>query len=289
MRMRKIFWTTILVATLVMAYAAGGVAAKPSKATFSLPEQAKKVAPAVYYLGKTLHKGRVAEGYAFVDYKKAHGKPTGCNNDGKCQGWEDASCSDCTGGGNGEDPGATCYGFLAKGAKWKSVEPYIVNPDTPGLSSGFVINNLASDIQKWEDAVGVDILGAGSSTNDILVADTESMDDRNEVYFADIAEDRAIGVTIVWGYFSGRPSWRELLEWDQVYDDADYDWSNSGEAGKMDFESIATHELGHSVGMDDLYTNECSEQTMYGYADNGETNKRTLEAGDITGITELYK
>jgi hypothetical protein len=64
--------------------------------------------------------------------------------------------------------------------------------------------------------------------------------------------------------------------------------SDSGEAGKMDFENIATHELGHSVGLGDLYTDACSEQTMYGYADNGETKKRTLEAGDIKGVQELY-
>jgi hypothetical protein len=57
----------------------------------------------------------------------------------------------------------------------------------------------------------------------------------------------------------------------------------------MDFDNIATHELGHSCGLGDLYTSDCSQQTMYGYASNGETNKRTLECGDIAGISELYK
>ena len=65
--------------------------------------------------------------------------------------------------------------------------------------------------------------------------------------------------------------------------------SNSGlEANKMDFDNIATHELGHSVGMADLYTNGCSEQTMYGYATYGETKKRSLEDGDINGVRKLY-
>ena len=57
----------------------------------------------------------------------------------------------------------------------------------------------------------------------------------------------------------------------------------------MDFESIATHELGHSVGMGDLYTTDCGEMTMYGYATDGETKKSSLEDGDITGVKELYK
>ena len=57
----------------------------------------------------------------------------------------------------------------------------------------------------------------------------------------------------------------------------------------MDLDSIVTHELGHSVGLGDLYTAECAEQTMYGYATEGETKKRDLEAGDIVGIQKLYK
>jgi len=75
----------------------------------------------------------------------------------------------------------------------------------------------------------------------------------------------------------------------QVYDDVDFDWSASGETGKMDFENIATHELGHSVGLGDLYQSACAEQTMYGYAGFGETKKQTLEAGDIAGAVKLYQ
>ncbi len=68
----------------------------------------------------------------------------------------------------------------------------------------------------------------------------------------------------------------------------DFDWSLNGEAGKMDFENIDTHELGHSVGLYDLFTEACSEDTMYGFAATGETKKSTLEGGDITGIINLY-
>ena len=73
-----------------------------------------------------------------------------------------------------------------------------------------------------------------------------------------------------------------------MYDDVSFDWSATGEEGKMDFENIATHELGHSVGMADLYDSVCSQETMYGYASEGETNKRSLEAGDIAGVKKLY-
>ncbi|UCG95681.1 MAG: matrixin family metalloprotease [archaeon] len=258
-----------------------------SKNTVALPARAVEVAPNVFYLGLAFDKGTLVEGYAFVDYRERFVKPgTECGN-GICEPGENPrKCpQDCTGNGETSD----CYGFLSRGAKWKEVEPYTVNPiNNEGLDFGFVYDNLASDISKWETAAGAEILGTGTITNMTLEADTISPDGKNEVYFGDIDQPGAIGVTIVWGVFSGPPKGRKLVEWDQIYDQVDFDWSDSGEPGKMDFESIATHELGHSVGLDDLYDSGCSEMTMYGYADYGETKKRTLEDGDITGVSELY-
>ncbi|MBA7643606.1 hypothetical protein ES703_51337 [subsurface metagenome] len=56
----------------------------------------------------------------------------------------------------------------------------------------------------------------------------------------------------------------------------------------MDLQNIATHELGHSVGLGDLYDDVASEETMYGLSEYGETKKRTLYLGDIAGIQKLY-
>ena len=221
--------------------------------------------------------GEVVEGYAIIHYKTNFSHKPNHN----------------PGGGS---TGSSCYTYISSGAKWKSVEPWIVNPvNTRGLSSDFVFANIGTDIAKWEDATdgvingsGVDVLGSGATTSATLMADTASPDNQNEVYFADVSSTGAIAVTIVWGIFNGPPFVRELVEWDQVYDDVDFDWSSNGEAGKMDFENIATHELGHSAGMGDLYDAVCSNETMYGYADFGETKKQTLNAGDITGINKLY-
>lgn len=190
-----------------------------------------------------------------------------------------------------------CYAFLAAGAKWKNIEPWLVNPaNGRGLTNDFVFSDLTADIAKWEDAAdgvvgngsSINILGDGAVTGAVLAADTSAPDDQNEVYFADVQSPGAIAVTIVWGIFGGPVANRRLVEWDQIYDDVDYDWSASGEAGKMDFENIVTHEIGHSFGMNDLYDAACASQTMYGYADNGEINKRTLESGDISGVSTLY-
>lgn len=105
-----------------------------------------------------------------------------------------------------------------------------------------------------------------------------------------MTDSNTIAVTTVWGIFSGPPQNRELVEWDQVFN-TDYLWSEDAIRSntEMDYNNISTHELGHAVGLADLYTSDCSQQTMYGYASNGETKKRTLESGDINGVAKLYK
>lgn len=245
--------------------------------TLVLPPQADN-AP-VISLGSAVdpQTGKVVDGYAIIHYRrnfthKQNHKP-------------------------GSPSGSSCYTYIGSNTKWKVIESWIVNTsNTRGLDSNFVLTNLGDDIAKWEDAAdgnvgngsSIDILGNGSSTSSALVADTSSPDGQNEVYFADVSSSGAIAVTIVWGYFSGPPFLRELVEWDQVYDDVDYDWSATGEVNKMDFENIATHEIGHSFGMGDVYDLVCIDVTMFGYADYGETNKRTLESADVTGIDRLY-
>jgi len=114
-------------------------------ARFFLPSTAVKINPGLYRLGETTVDGQIVEGFAFIDYRGNVGKPTGCEDDGKCKGWEDASCADCQGNGGGDDPKTDrCYSFLSKGSIWKTVEPYVVNPaNTEGLSDIFVTSNIA--------------------------------------------------------------------------------------------------------------------------------------------------
>lgn len=251
--------------------------------TVTIPADAVQIAENVFSLGTAVDPGsdEPVHGYAIIHYRTGENHQPNHNP---------------VGNGNGGGGGSSCFGFLASGAKWKTIEPWIVNTsNSEGLSSAFVFDNLTADIAKWEDAAdgtvgsgaGVNILGTGSVTETTLVADTASPDNQNEVYFANVSSPGAIAVTIVWGIFGGPPSGRKLVEWDQIYDDVDFNWSSSGAAGLMDFENIATHELGHSVGMGHP-SNTCTEETMYAFADFGETKKQTLNAGDIAGVSSLY-
>jgi|SRR3989344_1783564 len=234
-----------------------------------IPSHAVQVADNVFSLGTARDvDGSIVEGFMIID-KKRDAKPP----------WA---------GGGGTGGTTTCFSLLSKGAKWKTVEPWIVNPaNSESLGDDFILNNLAAGIQKWEAASSTNILGNGNIDTSTLVADEINPDGVNEVYFGDVGSVGSIAVTIVWGIFGGPPNGRKLVEWDQVYDQIDYNWSSSGEANKMDFENINTHELGHSVGMSHP-PDECANETMYRFADFGEIKKRDLSAGDIAGINELY-
>lgn len=125
--------------------------------------------------------------------------------------------------------------------------------------------------------------------------DSSSPDGDNELVFGDYPKEGVIAVTVVWGYFSGPPSWREIIEFDILFD-TDYAWGWAGDTSEtelgdtsvMDLQNIATHEFGHGLGLGDLYESAASEETMYGYSTYGETKKRTLYVGDIAGLQELY-
>lgn len=213
--------------------------------------------------------GKRVEGIAFVHYKKGFSHKPGHN----------------PGGGGGS---TTCYAYLASGTKWKTQEPWVMNPaNLRGLDETATYNLQDGALAKWESAAGAQIFGSGSQTGSTLVADETSPDSLNEIYFGSIAEPDVIAVTIVWGIFGGPPFQRQLVEWDQVYDQEDFDWSLTGESGKMDFDNIATHEDGHGAGMGHP-PSTCVDETMYAFATEGETKKRDLNAGDIAGINKLY-
>ena len=212
------------------------VLAKPAAHSFVIPSHATEVSKGVFSLGEARDvDGRIVEGFMFVHDKKGYGHKPGHDKGGK------------PGNGGRDKGGSTCYAFLAKDAKWKTVEHYLVDPsNNAGLDEGFVRNNLAADILEWEVAASFDILG-NEVVGSVDRANIGDLNGKNEVIFADIGSEGAIAVTIVWGVFSGPPFARKLVEWDQVYDDADFAWSSTGASGAMDFENIAQHELGHSV------------------------------------------
>jgi len=203
----------------------------------------------------------------FIHRKKGYGKPP----------WA----------GGEKDKTSSCYGFLAKGAKWKNTEDYFVNPTNSGLEENedFVNQAFKNSVDEWEKHGG-DIFGNQIIDDEAVY--NEMWDDENVAAFGTYPDSNVIAVTTIWGYFNGPPKTRELVEWDMLFN-THFKWGVGASEEWMDLQNIATHELGHSAGMNDLYETSCDLETMYGYSKNGEIIKRSLNAGDIVGIQKLYK
>ncbi|MFH1769606.1 MAG: matrixin family metalloprotease [Parcubacteria group bacterium] len=218
--------------------------------------------------------GKTVEGIAFVHYKKDFGKSNGKDN----------------GKGKPAGGGSSCYAFLANGAEWNSTEDYLFDAtNSENLDETILRSLLSESVEIWDGEVTADVFGI-EAAGIVDGVDQSSPDGKNEVLFGDVSSQGAIAVTIVWGIFSGPPSQRALVEWDMIFDEADFDWSTEviGVDGRMDFQNIAVHEVGHAAGMGHP-EGSCLDETMYAYANFAEIKKRDLNAGDITGIKKLYR
>ena len=98
-----------------------------------------------------------------------------------------------------------------------------------------------------------------------------------------------------WDNSGGPSAGDEMLEMDIMFNAAlswgiDRDGESKAYTVRQayDIRNIAAHEVGHMVGLDDLYAKTYSELTMYGYGTKGETKKISLEIGDINGTRALY-
>jgi len=214
------------------------------------------------------------EKIVFIHYKKAPGKPQG--TPGKPKPPKDADC----------------YGFLARGVKWNDDDlPLTIEIDGTndyGVTPDEVAKQFSLGTKEWDQYTNTSLFGTPVLVNGSVNEDEP--DTHNMVVFGDLSYPGAIAVTIVWGYFGGPPSTRKIIEFDMIFDQVDFAWGicEDGSEDFMDIQNIATHELGHAVGLDDLYETACAEVTMYGYSTEGEIKKRDIEADDITGLKSLY-
>lgn len=76
-----------------------------------------------------------------------------------------------------------------------------------------------------------------------------------------------------------------IKEFDIVFNNKNWAWSTSGQSGKMDVGAIATHEVGHALGLDH---SNIQDAVMYPKVKQGDISNRTLHPDDSTGISRLY-
>lgn len=153
---------------------------------------------------------------------------------------------------------------------------YFINP--PSIAGA--VEAISASVDAWEDAAGQNLFNYVDTT----LASGAVLDYQNTVSWAPITDPNVIAHAVMW-YTPGKPP-RAIREFDIVFN-SQLPWA-VGSDNAYDIQNIATHEVGHPVGLADIYEPDCNMLTMYGYSGIGETQKRTLESGDILGAQALY-
>lgn len=159
------------------------------------------------------------------------------------------------------------------------------------------LNNVPSLISKeaWQTIAQNSFFVWDNETNKVSIsrgADTtinrKGYDGKNIVAWGRISSS-ALGVTYIWYY----PATGEVAELDTILNQK-YVWTwsdgdpNCSYLNSYDAQAILTHEIGHWFGLDDHYTNDYFNNTMYGYGYKADAKAITLTNGDIFGLNAIY-
>lgn len=176
----------------------------------------------------------------------------------------------------------TCYKLM--GVKWDTFPvSYIINPTNPqNLSQSLITSVMSAAAETWDVPTSKDLFNDSYTVDSTIQYGIQ--DYRNAIAFGDYSDPDVIAVTSVWYTRVGK----KIVEFDMLFD-TDFVWGDATiNSSLMDFQNIATHELGHAIGLSDIYNTICSSVTMFGYSDYGDIQKRTLETADIIGLQKMY-
>ena len=176
------------------------------------------------------------------------------------------------------------------GAGWimPSSWEYRLNPSSVPASVGSTnLPTIASNsFAVWSSAQN----NAVSITRGTDTTKTKAQYDGQNIVTWGRASGSALAVSYIWYTNTGT-----LVEVDTIMNSKfSWAWYNpvSGPVcayqNVYDAQNIMTHEFGHTVGLNDHYTDAYMNATMYGYGSKTEVKKDTLTTGDIAGVQAIY-
>jgi hypothetical protein len=136
---------------------------------------------------------------------------------------------------------------------------------------------------EWDENTSADLYGTVAEDNTNPPPGVV-YDEQNTMSWGTIDGPGGIVAACNYWYYVGT---KRLIEFDIVFDAAEA-WSTNGAPGTFDIRNIATHELGHTLVLQDLRSPKDGALTMHAYTWLGDTGKRTLGSGDMLGVQAIY-
>ena len=160
---------------------------------------------------------------------------------------------------------------------------YVINPsNSQGIPENFVIDAIQSSADTWNNERKEELFNGYTLDYNIS---RPMVDGKNSIAFSDIFLDTSI---IASASLYTEIDSDNIIEFDIALNSKIQFGDASLNPYVIDIQSVITHELGHGLGLNDIYDSKCSDVTMYVYGFFGETQKRTLEKPDIKGLKKIY-
>ena len=186
---------------------------------------------------------------------------------------------------------------------------YLNPTDTPsGLTAASTQSAIASAANTWDDAVAQNIFADGTT---VIIDSTKVVDNPFPSPGQEVSDGYSVngwknlgngylGLNRWWSNgqkVDGYYSITEADTWYNIYYPWTTDLATAQSTNKIDLQSVATHELGHGIGMGDIYSTTYGgtlppsdprtqdfQQVMNLY----DGPQRSLGNGDKTGVQQLY-
>ena len=188
--------------------------------------------------------------------------------------------------------GGNANAYTLTGYRWNTRDPqlkFVLKNDAylagEGMSTSAVTSAIAAAANTWDAASNQNLFADSNLVTLNPTVQADNYNKINTVSWKPSGSANSLGYARTWYNSRKVDGYNTALESDIVFN-TNSKWTTGGNG--IDVQSVALHEIGHTLGMGDIYGraqfNRDTRQVMHYYTGV----KRTLGNGDATGIWKLY-